>query len=336
VVYQFATHSPKIVVQTYGWDEVNRLVDFNSSWTYTYRADGLRTQKYLGTSNYTNFRYEGQMPIQTEGKTSGTQSYSDNGLGARGIDITLQYGSTGSYTGTTFPIYDGHGNQAASLARSGSSYALSNQRTYDAWGVIRSGSTSGAPGGRHSANLGHLGDDETGFIYMRARYYDAPRGRFINEDSSREGANWYLYCGNDPIDKLDATGHYSVPAANIWVALGFLFAGLSAFSLGKVDWGYIGVVQTGAWVTISGGAATIAVACFTFSQFAAGGSINQDLVTKVGVAMAVFAGTLAIMSAAARIGVKASGVAMGVVMASYVYGLVLLSELVAQDVEAMS
>jgi hypothetical protein len=35
------------------------LVDFNSTWSYTYRSDGPRTKKYKNGSNYSNFRYDG-------------------------------------------------------------------------------------------------------------------------------------------------------------------------------------------------------------------------------------------------------------------------------------
>ena len=42
---------------------------------------------------------------------------------------------------------------------------------------------------------GEYHDAETGFIYLRARYYNPAIGRFINEDPIRDGLNWYVYCG---------------------------------------------------------------------------------------------------------------------------------------------
>ena len=53
--------------------------------------------------------------------------------------------------------------------------------------------------------LGHP-TDPTGLIYMRARYYDPETGRFISEDPSGNGGNWYVYADDDPIDKADSTG----------------------------------------------------------------------------------------------------------------------------------
>ena len=45
-----------------------------------------------------------------------------------------------------------------------------------------------------------------GKIYFNARYYDPITGRFLTEDPSRKGVNWYSYCENNPINKTDPTG----------------------------------------------------------------------------------------------------------------------------------
>ena len=41
---------------------------------------------------------------------------------------------------------------------------------------------------------------------MRARYYSSEYGRFITEDPSKYGSNWYCYCNNNPIRYVDSTG----------------------------------------------------------------------------------------------------------------------------------
>jgi hypothetical protein len=43
-------------------------------------------------------------------------------------------------------------------------------------------------------------------MYFNARYYDPTTGRFLTEDPSRKGVNWYAYCENDPINRTDPTG----------------------------------------------------------------------------------------------------------------------------------
>jgi len=51
-------------------------------------------------------------------------------------------------------------------------------------------------------------DTETGFYYMRARYYDPQLGRFISEDpiGLAGGINPYTYVGDGPVNAVDPTG----------------------------------------------------------------------------------------------------------------------------------
>ena len=49
-------------------------------------------------------------------------------------------------------------------------------------------------------------DGETNLYYFDARYYDAVIGRFINVDPAQDGLNWYVYCGNNPLNAKDPTG----------------------------------------------------------------------------------------------------------------------------------
>jgi len=53
---------------------------------------------------------------------------------------------------------------------------------------------------------GEYFDYETGYIYLRARYYDSSNGRFISEDPIRSGNHWYAYCGGNPIKFVDPMG----------------------------------------------------------------------------------------------------------------------------------
>ncbi len=49
-------------------------------------------------------------------------------------------------------------------------------------------------------------DAELGLYYFGARYYDPGLGRFITADSARDGLNWYAYCSNDPLGRIDPSG----------------------------------------------------------------------------------------------------------------------------------
>ena len=178
----------------------------------------MRTHKKAGSVN-TEYYHDGQIspdpgssgPMEDAVLNSGTYTVTRYGLGARGLDYMQQGTATSrpltTYSTVVFPLYDAHGNMIATLARSGSgSFTLGNQRSFDAWGAVRQGAATGAPIQRYCANLGHQQDDESGLIYMRARYYEPVSGRFISEDPERNGGNWYVYCAGNPTCLADRTG----------------------------------------------------------------------------------------------------------------------------------
>jgi RHS repeat-associated protein len=96
------------------------------------------------------------------------------------------------------------------------SFALSGFQWRGVWGER----TNSTPTRGYCANLGHP-EDETGLVYMRARYYEPGTGRFISEDPARDGGNWYLYADGDPVGKVDADG---CDAEYDWAAYGGFFA----------------------------------------------------------------------------------------------------------------
>ncbi|KJR46896.1 Rhs family protein [Desulfosporosinus sp. I2] len=55
--------------------------------------------------------------------------------------------------------------------------------------------------------------DQSGFIYLRARYYDPAAGRFITQDTvsgkldNPLSQNLYTYCGNNPVNYTDPSGN---------------------------------------------------------------------------------------------------------------------------------
>ena len=127
----------------------------------------------------------------------------------------------------------------ATLARFGAgNYAVNSQRSFDAWGQIRNGAPTGDPPNRHCASLGHQQDNESGLIYMRARYYDATNGRFLSQDSEFAGQNWYAYCFNNPVSYLDASGNlpFDITGPIFFFFLG-VFASWLAGGLMEGEWG---------------------------------------------------------------------------------------------------
>lgn len=63
------------------------------------------------------------------------------------------------------------------------------------------------------AFIGERQDDETGLLYLHARYYDPTLGRFLQPDTldpdiAGVDVNRYAYALDDPINKSDPNGHY--------------------------------------------------------------------------------------------------------------------------------
>ena len=67
---------------------------------------------------------------------------------------------------------------------------------------------------------GYNYDFTTGLYYLQSRYYNPEWGRFLNCDDTSillatqgetHGANLYVYCGNDPINRVDYSGMNSTP-----------------------------------------------------------------------------------------------------------------------------
>ena len=158
--------------------------------------------------------YEGQMPLEEDVIQGGSvQSLTRNFLGGRGLEAITT--TENNVTTTAYPLYDTHGNMVATLTKnaSGTSWNVANERSYDVWGGVRSGNASGGPKGRYCANLGHVQDDESGLIYMRARYYEPSTGRFVSEDPARDGVNWFVYAASTPSLGVDLQGTVVLSAA---------------------------------------------------------------------------------------------------------------------------
>ncbi len=87
---------------------------------------------------------------------------------------------------------------------------------------------------------GQVLDEDTGLYYYGARYYDAELGRFIQADTAPPSTdnpqtlNRYAYCGNNPVNCVDPTGHsfwkklgnFFKQAAGIIISVAFTFMGM--------------------------------------------------------------------------------------------------------------
>ena len=315
---------------TYGWDCLNRMTSFTNStgtMNYQYRADGMRTRKST-SSGFTEYYHDGQMPMEDAAVSGTSLTATRYGLGARGIDYeevatgTYTNGTTrtvGSYSNVGFPIYDAHGNMTATLARSGSGYQVNNQRSYDAWGAIRQGTATADPKNRYCASLGHQQDDESGMIYMRARYYETGSGRFLSQDPRFQGCNWFVYCGNQPISRADQSGA-DFTNAEKWFYLGTAFL-VASIVTGLVALSFATFVTA---ITL----ALAAVACFGASLTCCQ-QVGSAAGVELGLAWALEGGSVSVMLTAMK--ASEGTAALAAVIVAFSYMIQVMGALVAEE-----
>jgi len=140
--------------------------------------------------------------------------------------VTIDH-TRGNQVSLDWLLYDGHGNLVRMMAPD---YTLSAFQWRGVWGEVES---SLGVGRGYCANLGHP-EDETGLVYMRARYYEPATGRFISEDPARHGVNWYLYADGNPMNKVDCNGEFPWTLVMMLgaAALGFIFGMFTGYLFG--------------------------------------------------------------------------------------------------------
>ena len=140
--------------------------------------------------------------------------------------------------------------------------------TYDAWGNIEfvTGTLADTVGTINPIRYrGYYYDAETELYYLNARYYDSEIGRFVNADETDYlgvdgtllGYNLFAYCLNNPVNRFDANGNWSMPN---WakVAIGAV-ATVAAVTVTVATGGAALPVLIGVGVSTVGGAAVSAV-----------------------------------------------------------------------------
>ncbi|MBR0040901.1 MAG: RHS repeat protein [Oscillospiraceae bacterium] len=183
--------------------------------SYTYDADGLRLSKTVGGVVHKYVWQDGRLISEQFGNNTLEFFYDDVG---RPFSVKVN-------GGTYFYITNLQGDVTAICNASGSILAVYN---YDAYGKITSMTDNSLTRVNPLRYRGYYYDSETGFYYLKGRYYDPNICRFINaDDPSALGANsdfasvnLFAYCGDNPVNRKDDGGEF-------WeaVAVGF-FVGL--------------------------------------------------------------------------------------------------------------
>ena len=185
--------------------------------TYTYRADGIRiskTHQYL-TNQFT---------------VVGGNVWKDFfGTYTRGIELISN--------GRQIYLYNIRGDVIQLLKFDGSIYTTYD---YDAYGNEYERDNND---GNYFRYCGEYYDTETGFIYLRARYYDPMVGRFTSVDPIKSGLNWYSYCYNNPVIFVDRDGRSAT-----LIFLGIVLAHAATSFIGSIveesldgdiNWGHV-------------------------------------------------------------------------------------------------
>ena len=182
----------------------------NTSFAYTYNADGLRTKKVVGNTTTTYYWAGTQLVAMTvdDGTTPKTLKFYYD---AEGRPFCFDLDGE-----IYFYITNLQGDVMQIVSESGSVYGWYE---YDAWGKLltMNGSSSSIAEALLLNPLryrGYIYDSETEFYYLQSRYYDPTVGRFINADgyvSTGQGIlghNMFAYCGNNPVYRVDNEGKF--------------------------------------------------------------------------------------------------------------------------------
>jgi RHS repeat-associated protein len=217
------------------WDSQNRLVSCTiggNTTTFTYGPDGIR-RSMTDSTGTTDFILDGQSVVREKKDGDYKATYL---TGPRGIE----YRKDDANGEVRWYLYDGLGSVIGEVDNTGTITAT-NQN--DVYGNTLSSSGTSTTDHKFVGKLGHRTESGTnGLIYMGARYYDPALGRFINQDPAQDGANWYLYCGNNPVNVLDTDGNKGmsldiVTQTFILSAIqGFMFAWGAALACGDISY----------------------------------------------------------------------------------------------------
>lgn len=181
--------------RSYLYDGDNRPVEIDGV-AFAYGPDGARWKKSIDNGRKGRWAgtndtlYLGSVEIDSGAGT--TTTYLPGG--AKRVDAAT-FWLHSDHLGSIHAITDGAGAEV-------------QRRTYAPYGA-RLGEA-----GSHLESKDYLGerlDQETGLLFLNARYYDPVLGRFTSPDPSDPtrpgvGVNRYAYAANDPINKLDPLG----------------------------------------------------------------------------------------------------------------------------------
>jgi RHS repeat-associated protein len=210
--------------------------------SYTYDAQGNRTSRTPSGGSATNYTYD-QANQLTSAPTVSYHYNADNLRTSKGTNygpqnftwdvadntpLLLQQEIVGVVTNFVYgpddqPIEQITGTTATYLHQDqlGSTRLLTDQTgavtatySYNPYGQILTGWKTGT-GTTPLQYAGQYTDPETGFSYLRNRYYDPATGQFLTRDPLfAETGSAYAYADDSPLNSTDPTGLFEIPVVH--------------------------------------------------------------------------------------------------------------------------
>jgi RHS repeat-associated protein len=202
------------------YDQANRLAGYGSVATYSYNGDGLRMSKTInGASTTFTWDTNGAIPLLLG---DGTNYYV---YGADGQPIERISDST-----VTYLHQDQQGSTRLLTDAAG---AVVGAYTYDPYGKTAAHTGSAETPLQYN---GQYTDAESGFQYLRARYYDPATAQFLSRDPvSAVTGQPYQYANGSPLQFADPNGLFSIRCNAIIAGLAGVLDDLSSYLGGVTD-----------------------------------------------------------------------------------------------------
>jgi RHS repeat-associated protein/uncharacterized repeat protein (TIGR01451 family) len=187
---------------TFTFDALDRLaqvIDGTTTVQFAYNGDGVRLEKTVSGITTTYLQdVAAPLPVVLIETTAGQSSRYIHGNDLISLEETAG--------ATTFYHADGIGSTRALSDQAG---ATTDRYSYDVFGGTR---THNGTSRQDFTYAGEQVDEETGFVFLRARYYDPEIGRFLSRDQhpgtviNSRSLNRYVYSQNNPVWLTDPSG----------------------------------------------------------------------------------------------------------------------------------
>ena len=228
--------------------------------SYSYNADGIRVSKNVNDVRHEYYLDGSRIVKETWADQTLEFLYDEN----NSVYCIVYTGGDGA--GRYYLIKNLQGDVTRILNNNLETVA---QYVYDPWGkLVNILDANGEPNsGISIANInpiryrGYYFDMETGFYYVSSRYYDPEIGRFINADDidylGADGSplsyNLFAYCMNNPVNRFDVNGNWSMPN---WLKVTVGAVAIAGLAVATVCTGGAAAVVCGAALSgaIAGGA----------------------------------------------------------------------------------